>query len=188
VIAFVALGGNLGDDAEILDRFRAALRHLTDLAYVEGIRMSRIYRSAPVGPVRDQPSFLNAVARIELGAQTSPEILLADLLAIEVSLGRVRDVRGGPRAIDLDLLLVGEERRATPNLTLPHPRMHERAFVLMPLSDLVDRDVWRLPVGDEPLGTLLDRVLLAADQSCDVAAVLEHDDDEPGEGQGQGGV
>jgi 2-amino-4-hydroxy-6-hydroxymethyldihydropteridine diphosphokinase len=97
------------------------------------IARSSLYRSAPIG-YADQPAFLNCVARLEtaLPAQS----LLAQLQQIERGLGRVRSFPNAPRTIDLDLLLYGTEILDTPGLTLPHPRMHERAFVLVPLLEL----------------------------------------------------
>jgi 2-amino-4-hydroxy-6-hydroxymethyldihydropteridine diphosphokinase len=94
---------------------------------------SRIYRSRPIGRAQ-QPDFLNAVARLEtpLGA----EELLEALLALEAQFGRVRNVRWGPRTLDLDLIWYEGEEREDARLTLPHPRAHEREFVLRPLSEL----------------------------------------------------
>jgi 2-amino-4-hydroxy-6-hydroxymethyldihydropteridine diphosphokinase len=97
------------------------------------IARSSLYRSAPIG-YADQPAFLNCIAKLEtaLPAQS----LLAQLQQIERGLGRVRSFPNAPRTIDLDLLLYGTGGLDTPNLTLPHPRMHERAFVLVPLLEL----------------------------------------------------
>jgi 2-amino-4-hydroxy-6-hydroxymethyldihydropteridine diphosphokinase len=102
-------------------------------------RLSSVYETEHVGVGGEgdaQPTFLNMVAEIEHVEMFSPEQMLARLLRIEYALGRRRDVPHGPRTIDLDLLLYGEERRATPFLTLPHPRLHERRFVLVPLAEL----------------------------------------------------
>ncbi|WP_051421847.1 2-amino-4-hydroxy-6-hydroxymethyldihydropteridine diphosphokinase [Cohnella panacarvi] len=129
--AYVALGANLGDREASL---RGALSKLASESGIELHAISRVYETAPVG-YKDQPSFLNLVAKV--GTQRTPLELLRRLLGIEQEMGRVRDVRFGPRIIDLDLLLVGETSMNTPELTLPHPRMGERAFVLVPL-----RDVW----------------------------------------------
>jgi 2-amino-4-hydroxy-6-hydroxymethyldihydropteridine diphosphokinase len=97
-------------------------------------RLSSIYETEPVD-VPDQPAFLNMVA--ELRVQTfSPEQTLARLLRIEYALGRRRDIPRGPRTIDLDLLIYGEEQSATEFLQLPHPRLHERRFVLVPLAEI----------------------------------------------------
>lgn len=129
--AYVALGANLGDREASL---RDALNRLAAEPGVTLHRMSPIYETAPVG-YTEQPSFLNMVVRV--ATELPPIELLRRLLAIEREMGRVRDIRWGPRNIDLDLLLVGETSMDTPELTLPHPRMGERAFVLVPL-----RDVW----------------------------------------------
>lgn len=130
--AYVALGANLGDREASL---RGALGRLAAEPGIELLAVSPVYETAPVG-YTDQPSFLNMVARV--GTECTPLELLRRLLEIEREMGRIRDIRWGPRNIDLDLLLVGETSMDTPELTLPHPRMGERAFVLVPL-----RDVWR---------------------------------------------
>jgi 2-amino-4-hydroxy-6-hydroxymethyldihydropteridine diphosphokinase len=130
--AFVGLGSNLGDREETLRGAVDALRALprTDVRGVSTFR-----DTAPVGYV-DQPRFLNGA--VELETALAPRELLAELLRIERELGRDR-ARGtpqGPRTADLDLLLYGEERIDEPGLQVPHPRLHERRFVLEPLSDL----------------------------------------------------
>lgn len=148
----VALGANLGSVAEIRARFEAVARALEAWA-VGPVRVSPLYRSRAVGPVRDQPDFVNAVAVLAARAP-DPEALLAELLAIEARFGRVRDVAGGPRPLDLDLLWVGDLRVDTPALTLPHPRYAERRFVLAPLCDLLGPE--RVPPGQaRPLAELL---------------------------------
>lgn len=96
-------------------------------------RVSSLYRSAPVGYL-DQPDFTNAVAQIETAL--TPRALLDQLLAIERRYGRVRDFPNSPRTLDLDILLYGEWIVQEPALTIPHPRMHERAFVLVPLAEV----------------------------------------------------
>jgi 2-amino-4-hydroxy-6-hydroxymethyldihydropteridine diphosphokinase len=98
-------------------------------------RLSSVYETEPVDVI-DQPAFLNMVAELDGSALPSPEQLLARLLRIEYALGRRRSKRRGPRTIDLDLLFYGEEQRATEFLTLPHPRLSERRFVLVPLCEL----------------------------------------------------
>jgi 2-amino-4-hydroxy-6-hydroxymethyldihydropteridine diphosphokinase len=97
-------------------------------------RLSSLYETEPVD-LREQPAFLNLVAELR-GEMPSPEQMLARLLRIEYALGRRRDVPRGPRTIDLDLLLYADEQRATEFLTLPHPRLHLRRFVLTPLAEL----------------------------------------------------
>jgi 2-amino-4-hydroxy-6-hydroxymethyldihydropteridine diphosphokinase len=120
------LGGNVGDVPTAFATARARLGG--------GSRLSSVRRTAPVGPVADQPDFWNAV--LETSWSGTARALLDELLAIERSLGRVRDVPGGPRTIDLDLLLFGDETIDEPGLIVPHPRMHERIFVLEPLVEL----------------------------------------------------
>lgn len=129
--AYVALGANLGDRAASL---RAALGQMAEAPGLELLRISSVYETDPVG-VTDQPLFLNMAAAV--ATNLSPAELLEQLLDIERRMGRVRDVRWGPRTIDLDLLLYEDVHIETDALTLPHPRMGERAFVLVPL-----RDVW----------------------------------------------
>ncbi|MGB3937149.1 MAG: 2-amino-4-hydroxy-6-hydroxymethyldihydropteridine diphosphokinase [Burkholderiales bacterium] len=129
-LAFVGLGANLGEPRRQLDTAIEALKGLPDTAF---LKVSACYRSAPLGYL-EQPDFLNAVALLD--TQLSAEQLLEDLQAIERRHGRVRSFAGAPRTLDLDLLLYGERVLCTPRLALPHPRMHERAFVLQPLLDL----------------------------------------------------
>lgn len=122
---------------------REAAVRLTRLGAVTG--RSALYVTAPVGGPPDQPDYLNAVVRLEPeGALCEPEALLAALLELEVGMGRVRREKGGPRVIDLDLLACGREVRRGPGLVLPHPRLHQRAFVLAPLVDL--EPDWRHPL------------------------------------------
>lgn len=128
--AFVALGSNLGDPAATVCSAFAALAKVDQVRLV---RTSSLYRTAPVG-FEQQPDFINAVAEIE--TSLAPHALLAALLALEDRFGRVRDRRWGPRSLDLDLLLYDGLRLDTPDLTLPHPRLHLRAFVLMPLAEI----------------------------------------------------
>jgi 2-amino-4-hydroxy-6-hydroxymethyldihydropteridine diphosphokinase len=129
--AYISLGSNLGDRAGNL---LLAVRGMCD-ARLEVIRLSSIYETEAVETF-SQPSFLNMVA--ELRGNTLPplEQIMARLLRVEYALGRTRETPMGPRTIDLDLLLWGEERRDTQFLTLPHPRLHQRRFVLEPLAEL----------------------------------------------------
>jgi 2-amino-4-hydroxy-6-hydroxymethyldihydropteridine diphosphokinase len=123
--AYVALGSNLGDR-------EATLRRAAEL--IGARRLSAIRETEPWGNT-DQPRFLNAVAELETDEE--PRALLAHLLDVERALGRTRDgTRYGPRTIDLDLLLYGDAVIAEPGLEVPHPRMHERRFVLEPLAEL----------------------------------------------------
>jgi 2-amino-4-hydroxy-6-hydroxymethyldihydropteridine diphosphokinase len=125
-IAYIGLGSNLGDRAAHL---RAALDRLGTRGTVEAV--SPFLETDPVG-YAEQPRFLNAAVRLR--TTLPPDDLLRELLSIETALGRVRTVRWGPRTIDLDLLLYDDLVRDDPGLTIPHPRMHERRFVLEPLA------------------------------------------------------
>jgi 2-amino-4-hydroxy-6-hydroxymethyldihydropteridine diphosphokinase len=130
VTAYVALGSNLGDRAAHL---AAALAALADLPGTHLLSVSATYETAPVGPAGQQ-NYFNAVAA--LATSLAPLALLDHLLAIEQAQGRVRRERWGPRTLDLDLLIHGSTALDDPRLTLPHPRMLERAFVLVPLADV----------------------------------------------------
>jgi 2-amino-4-hydroxy-6-hydroxymethyldihydropteridine diphosphokinase len=130
--AYVSLGSNLGDRAGfLLLAFRGMLA-----AGLDVIRLSSIYETQPV-EYTEQPMFLNLIAELRGSTLPTPEQTLARLLRIEFALGRRRDIRLGPRTIDLDLLLFKDEQRDTEFLTLPHARLHLRRFVLVPLSELV---------------------------------------------------
>ena len=129
-VAYVGMGANLGEPhAQLL----AAWDALGRIADTQAIARSSLYRSAPIG-YADQPVFLNCVAKLETALPALA--LLVQLQQIERDLGRVRSFRNAPRTIDLDLLLYGSETIEAPGLTVPHPRMHERAFVLVPLLEL----------------------------------------------------
>jgi 2-amino-4-hydroxy-6-hydroxymethyldihydropteridine diphosphokinase len=129
-VAFVGLGANIGDPCRQLEAAAEQLKRMPDTNFV---RLSGFYKSAPVGYV-NQPDFLNAVACLETAL--SAERLLENLQKIEQGQGRERSFANAPRRLDLDLLLYGDQVLDTPALTLPHPRMHERAFVLLPLLEL----------------------------------------------------
>ena len=123
--AYVGVGANLGDRGATIEQAMALL---------EGVVATSQFRETdPVG-VTDQPAFLNGAVAIE--TDLSPRELLEALLAVERRLGRERRERWGPRTIDLDLLLYGDETIDEPGLTVPHPRLHERRFALEPLADL----------------------------------------------------
>ena len=130
VIAYTGLGSNMGDKR---GNIKAALELLGRVPGVKLLRVAPFYRTAPVG-YTEQDWFVNTVAEVE--TTLSPAELLAACLDIENRLGRVRDIRWGPRVIDLDLLLYNGQVIDEPDLVVPHPRMHERAFVLVPLADL----------------------------------------------------
>ena len=128
--AFIGLGSNL-DDPEA--KVRQAITALAELPQAQLEAVSSLYRSAPVGSA-GQPDFVNAVAR--LSTDVAPQTLLAALLALEKHFGRERSLPNAPRTLDLDLLLYDAQCMAVPGLTLPHPRMHQRAFVLAPLVEI----------------------------------------------------
>ncbi len=130
VTAFIALGSNLGGSAV---QIRSALRALEKLPDTRLVRESSFYRNPPEGGL-DQPAFVNAVAEIE--TRLAPRALLDRLLEIERAHGRVRDYPNAPRTLDLDIALYGDSVIQEPGLTVPHPRMRERAFVLVPLAEI----------------------------------------------------
>jgi 2-amino-4-hydroxy-6-hydroxymethyldihydropteridine diphosphokinase len=130
VPAFIGVGSNLGESRA---RVLAAFDALAGLPRTKLVARSRLYRTRPFGPV-PQGDFINAVAKLE--TQLSARELLAAIRGIEAGAGRIRDERWGPRILDLDLLLYGNERIDSPDLTVPHPGIAERGFVLAPLLDV----------------------------------------------------
>ena len=144
--AFVGIGSNLGDREGNL---RRAVELLSAEDGIDIVSVSEIRETDPVGPVEQAP-FLNGAVRIE--TDLAPRELLQRLLGVEQRLGRVREERWGPRTIDLDLLLYGDEVVDEPGLTVPHPRLHERRFALEPLSDLAPG--LEIP-GNGPISALL---------------------------------
>jgi len=128
--AYIGLGSNLNDPEE---QVRSALAALGRIESTRLCAASSLYRSAPVG-IEDQPEFVNAVACVK--TRLEPRPLLQHLLALEHAQGRVRTLRNGPRTLDLDLLLFDLRCIDEPGLEIPHPRMHERAFVLIPLDEI----------------------------------------------------
>lgn len=152
--AYVALGSNLADPAT---QIHHAFELLARLPQTRLIAASSLYASAPVG-YADQPDFINAAAKLDTGL--SAHDLLESLLALERTAGRVREFRNAPRTLDLDLLLYDDLAFHETGLTLPHPRMHERAFVLLPLVEL-DAEVaipgkglardWLASCADQPI-------------------------------------
>lgn len=151
---FIGLGSNLEDPQAQVCR---AFDELAELPHCRLVRRSSLYRSAPVGP-QDQPDFINAVA--ELQTALEPEALLDQLQAIERAHQRVRKIHWGPRTLDLDLLLYADRTINTERLTVPHPFMYERGFVLWPLVEVAPQ--LSLPDGSTlaqrldqcPMGTL----------------------------------
>lgn len=149
---FVGLGANLGNSAATLE---AAIQELAELPATTLVARSSFYRSEPL----DAPGapYLNAV--VQLTSSLAPQQLLAHLLAIESAHGRERPFHNAPRTLDLDLLLVGDQVLNTPSLVLPHPRLHQRAFVLVPLLEIA-------PAQHAPgLGALRDALPAVAGQS-----------------------
>ena len=129
VRVYVGLGANLGDRGEALLQ---ALHAMAVLPQTQLLAVSSLYSSAPVDATG--PDYLNAVAAVQ--TQQSPQDFLQALQAIELAAGRERPYRNAPRTLDLDILLWGDAQLDAPALTVPHPRMHERAFVLLPLAQL----------------------------------------------------
>jgi 2-amino-4-hydroxy-6-hydroxymethyldihydropteridine diphosphokinase len=130
VRAVIALGSNLENPQAQVQR---AFDEIAGLPRTTLVARSRLFRTQPVG-YRDQPGFVNACALVETALE--PRELLDDLLDLERRHGRVRTVKDGPRTLDLDIVIYGERTIDEPGLTIPHPRAHERAFVLEPLVDV----------------------------------------------------
>ena len=149
--AWVSLGGNQGETPAI---FQKALARIVANRDIDLDGVSSLYRTPPWGD-QAQPSFLNAVIRLKTGLE--PRSLFEELVKVETALGRRRDPDRpwGPRTLDLDLLLFGERQFSEPDLTVPHPRLHERAFVLVPLME-IDPGLAIPGVGSVP--GLLDRL------------------------------
>jgi 2-amino-4-hydroxy-6-hydroxymethyldihydropteridine diphosphokinase len=129
-IAFIGLGSNLADPVAQVSQ---ALEALDRLPQTRLLKQSSLYRSAPVGYL-DQPDFINAVAQVETAL--APHALLDALLALEQTCGRTREFKDAPRTLDLDVLLYDDLQHHEHGLTLPHPQMHRRAFVLRPLLEI----------------------------------------------------
>jgi 2-amino-4-hydroxy-6-hydroxymethyldihydropteridine diphosphokinase len=130
VTACVAFGGNVG---AVQENLRRAVAAVAALPRTRLLRVSSLYRTAPVG-VEDQPAFINGALAVT--TRLPARELLAHLLGIEQALGRTREVRWGPRTVDLDLILYGDTVLDADDLVLPHPRMHQRGFVLVPLAEV----------------------------------------------------
>ena len=151
---FVGIGANLPDafGRSALDTCRWAASQLAVLAGLRMAGLSRWYRSRPV-PASDQPDYVNGVA--QLGGAADPAALLVTLQGIEAAAGRLRSVRNAARTLDLDIVAMGDLVRRAPDPIVPHPRMHERSFVLAPLCDLMPG--WRHPVLHQTAADLLAR-------------------------------
>jgi len=152
---FIALGSNLEDPSAQVER---GMEMLNSLECTKILKRSSLYRSAPIG-MTDQPDFINAV--VQLQTRLMPHALLVALLAIEQTCGRVRTYRNAPRILDLDILLFEDLQCSDADLILPHPRMHERAFVLQPLLEIARE--CRIPGH----GTVADCLATCADQSLE---------------------
>ena len=151
VMACVALGANLGDAVATVQQ---ALRDVAALPDTQLFKASSLYRSAPYEA--RGPDFINAVALIH--TQVSPLALLHALQSLELQSGRERPYKNAPRTLDLDLIFYGDVAFATPELTLPHPRWHERAFVLQPLAEVWPErvsDLQLVAVQDQPIQRIL---------------------------------
>ena len=145
----IALGSNLGDSCTIL---AAALQTLAQTPDICWQTSSSLYQTQAVGP--PQPDFINACALLQV--QQPPQMLLATLLKIEAQFGRVRRERWGPRSLDLDLLLYEDLILDTPTLTLPHPYLRSRAFVLVPLAEIAPD--WIEPISGRAIAELVKAV------------------------------
>ncbi len=158
--AFLGLGGNLGDPPT---QFSAALG-LLGKAGVVTVRRSSLYSSPPLGP--PPPDYVTAAVEVE--TELAPAALLREILKVEQTLGRRRDRRWGPRTIDLDILLYGAEVAAAPGLTIPHPGLADRAFVLVPLAEVAPA------VRHPALGRTVEELLASVSQEA-VACVRRLD-------------
>ncbi|MBA3624080.1 MAG: 2-amino-4-hydroxy-6-hydroxymethyldihydropteridine diphosphokinase [Methylibium sp.] len=167
--AYIGLGANLGDARDVL---RAARDALATLSGSRLVVCSSLYRSAPIDS--SGPDYLNAV--VALDTRLSPDELLAALQAIEAAHGRERPYRNAPRTLDLDLLLHGDAVQDTPTLTLPHPRLHLRAFVLQPLAEIAP--ALEVP-GHGAVGALLPTVAQQGIERCSGAASQDWTDHGP---------
>ena len=149
-LALVALGSNLGDSRELLLQAMARLQAFSD----QPLRQSSLWQSTPVDCPPGSPLFVNAVVGLVPRADETPESLLAQLQALEQEFGRrPKRILNEPRPLDLDLIAFGDEHRATATLTLPHPRAHQRRFVLAPLAEIAPG--YKLPGQSETAQQLL---------------------------------
>lgn len=126
----ISVGTNLGDKKKNIDN---AIDAINNIPYTDVVKMSNIYKTEPVGYAR-QDDFYNAILLVE--SQFDPHEMLGICLGVEAGLGRIRALKNGPRILDLDIIFVEGEEIKTPNLIVPHPRYHERRFVLEPMLDV----------------------------------------------------
>jgi 2-amino-4-hydroxy-6-hydroxymethyldihydropteridine diphosphokinase len=152
-VAAIGLGSNVGDRLGALRRASSLLKRKG----VEILRKSDVFETPPVG-LTEQPRFLNACVLVK--TSMDPQLLLAQLKEIEVALGRQDRGPWGPREIDLDILYIDDLAIRDGELEIPHPRMHERAFVLLPLSQIAPN--WRHPILDKTVEELLKEVSLSS--------------------------
>ncbi len=165
--AAIALGGNLGDSEQILSEAVQSLGQNRGQnpdqsvdssgceTVIRVVARSHLYKTAPIGP--PQPDYLNACILIE--TSLTPRALMRRLLAVENQFGRVRHERWGARSLDLDLLLFGDQIIDLPGLSVPHPRLHERAFVLVPLIDIAPQ--WIHPIFGKTISQLLNELSMS---------------------------
>ncbi|MFB3926518.1 MAG: 2-amino-4-hydroxy-6-hydroxymethyldihydropteridine diphosphokinase [Syntrophales bacterium] len=151
VIAFVGIGSNLGEPVR---NCLAAVERLSEVEKTEILERSSLYRTEPVG-IRAQNWFVNCA--VEIRTRHDPDQLLNSLQEIERDMGRAREIRWGPRIIDLDILFYGQEIIRTGRLTVPHPELHKRRFVLVPLNEIASYLIH--PVFGISIKGLLDRLL-----------------------------
>ncbi|MBR3768027.1 MAG: 2-amino-4-hydroxy-6-hydroxymethyldihydropteridine diphosphokinase [Clostridia bacterium] len=150
--AYIALGSNMGDSKKNIED---AVKALDSVPGVSVKKLSGIYKTKPWG-YEEQSDFLNACVRLEVSI--SPEVLLGVCLGTEAGMGRIRKIKNGPRIIDIDVLLYEGEERNTEELILPHPRMYERDFVLVPLTDIAEDEV--KTKAEEAISLLKDKYII----------------------------
>jgi 2-amino-4-hydroxy-6-hydroxymethyldihydropteridine diphosphokinase len=158
VRAWIGIGANIGDDP--VGTVRNAIAALGKQPHCRLEAQSQLYRTAPIGAAagEEQPDYINAVVRIETAL--GPTLLLETLLAIEKSFGRTRSVQNAPRTLDLDLLLYSDRIISQSGLQVPHPRMHSRAFVLIPLAEIdVDLSIPNQGVVRDLLSSIADQTI-----------------------------
>ena len=147
-IAFIGIGTNMGDRALNIKNATNALKHLPETTV---LAVSNIYETEPWG-LKEQPNFLNGV--IKVSTSLSPNALLGALLGIEAAMDRVREVKNGPRVLDLDLLIYDNVNLSSSELTLPHPYIMEREFVLKPLTELTSDEKYITALNNLKQGTV----------------------------------
>ncbi len=157
----IALGSNIEPKVSHLNQ---AINLMSQLDYLEVLKQSTVYQTVPKG-YADQDDFYNMV--VEVSANTTPTQLLSDLQEIERELKRKRTIKNGPRTIDLDILLMGNQTSDTDELVVPHPRMHERAFVLVPLTEIAPN--YLMPHSNQTVKDL--KCALSEQEKADVESI-----------------